>query len=79
MFINFLIRRFAESFNLWRKRPMAAIFGLIFSFVLLFIAARGLSNFYGYNSEEQFHQLFSMMAIKVLITALLCNICGWWW
>jgi len=78
MFINFLIHRFAESFNLCRKRPMVAVFGLIFSFVLLFIAARVLSNFFGFNSEPQFHQLFGMMAIMGLITTLLCYLCGWW-
>ena len=73
--INFFAMRFAETFDLWRNRPVTAIYALI-GIAILQLTAWGLFNLLGFSYG--FYQALMGAAFGLLIVIPICLLSGWW-
>lgn len=73
--INFLAMRFTDTFDLWRNRPVTAIYALI-AIAILQLMAWALFNLFGFNYE--FYQMLIGAVFGLVIVIPICLISGWW-
>lgn len=69
--INFLAIRFADTFDLWRNKPVTAIYALI-AIAILQLMVWALFNLLGFNYE------FYQMLMAVVFGLAICLFFGWW-
>lgn len=73
--LNLFAMRFSDTFDLWRNRPITAIYTLM-AVAILQLTAWALINLLGFSYE--FYQGLLGAAIGLFIVIPLCFISSWW-